>query len=673
MIERRDGRPRGGSGWEDAVTQAWEKFLKGNDEPGSPVRRMIEDSWRRSVELGVDPGRDAAPIIVGEEELYNLHLNHGELLNASRPVMDQARDFLDESGTVMVLTEPNGTILWVAGDARIKEGGMPIHLIPGGHWSETFTGTNAVGTALATGKPVQIWGAEHFCEEIKRWTCSASPIHDPCDGRILGILDISGYNGSHHTHCLALAVTAAGRIETRLAGIEMEKRNRLLELTTRQETRWANNGLVIFDRRGRLVHANDKASQFVNAKGLELSSCARLNLSDDVSSHPHTIPDWMSPEWLEPVIDHNERLGTILAFPQPVRRLAVALPDWNDKSRKRNGENDPFAGIVGSSTVLEKVKQRARQLAKLQVPVLLLGPTGAGKEVFSRALHKGGNAPAAPFVPLNCGGMSRDLLASELFGYVDGAFTGARKGGMIGKFEAANGGALFLDEIGEMPLELQAHFLRVLEEGEVYRLGDTKARKVKVRLVAATNRDLRAEVEAGRFRMDLYYRLAVTVLHLPALSDHLEDIPLLVRYFVDRTAESYGVPARYPTHETLERLLAYPWPGNVRELRNVVESMVLLATGDVLTLDDLPPELTGQGRPAAGHGGMAPPSLPGMIAGGAEMRLVDSERAAIIAAAHAEGGNLTLTATRLGIAKSTLYGKIKRLNIDVASLRPPGR
>lgn len=673
MIERRDGRPQDGGGWENAVTQAWEKFLMGDDQPGGAVRRMVEDSWRRCHSQGVAPVGPTRAERIDDNGLHALQNLHHDLIEAARPVMAQARQFLTESGTVMVLTDPGGVILWMEGDCAVKDRGQDIALVPGAPWDESAKGTNAIGTAIAAGQPVQIFSTEHFWEGIKLWTCSAAVIHDPFDGAIIGALDISGLSGAHNNHCLALAVAGAGRIETRLAATEMERRSRLLDLTVHQPGRWTDSGMVVFDRRGRLVKANEKAGLFLNARGLELSSCNRLDLDATHNECPHPMPDWMSPDWLEPVIDHNERLGTILAFPQPARRMtAVALPEWNDRAGGKNGADDPFSCIVGASAVLEKVKQRARQLAKLQVPVLLLGPTGAGKEVFSRALHRGGNAPSSPFVPLNCGGMSRDLLAGELFGYVDGAFTGARKGGMIGKFEAANGGVLFLDEIGEMPLELQAHFLRVLEEGEVYRLGDTKARKVKVRLIAATNRDLRAEVEAGRFRMDLYYRLAVTVLHLPALSDHLEDIPLLVRYFVDRTAENYSVPARYPTHETLERLLAYPWPGNVRELRNVVESMVLLATGEVLTLDDLPPELTGQSRPRA-----APPTVGAVVSGsgaqGGEMRLVDSERAAIIAAAHAEGGNLTLTATRLGIAKSTLYGKIKRLNIDVASLRPPGR
>jgi DNA-binding NtrC family response regulator len=210
------------------------------------------------------------------------------------------------------------------------------------------------------------------------------------------------------------------------------------------------------------------------------------------------LPEWVRPDWLEPVVERDERLGTILALPgraapRPPQGPPTSRPPPQPPARTtRSRDGDPFAAIVGESAVLRQVKGQASRLARLPVPVLLLGPTGAGKEVFARALHEAGPRGAGPFVPLNCGAMTRDLLASELFGHAEGAFTGARRGGMAGKFEAANDGTLFLDEIGEMPLDLQAHFLRVLEDGVVYRVGEHKPRRVAVRVVAATNRDLRA-------------------------------------------------------------------------------------------------------------------------------------------------------------------------------------
>ncbi len=653
------------TGDEKAITVAWETFLAGDGMPDDAVRRMIEDSWRRCLQQGVNPIRRAAPLAVDDDGLHSLQRRHAELIEAAKPVMAQAREFLAESGTMMVLTDPAGVILWVEGDPEAKYNGQNIQLVPGALWDESVSGTNAIGTALASGQPVQICAAEHFCEGIKHWTCSASVIRDPYDGQIIGALDLSGLSGSHNTHCLALAVAGAGRIETRLAALEMEKRARLLDLTLIRNKRWGDSGLVIFDRRGRLVRANERAGLFLNGMGMEIAACAELGiaaLADGAARPRHPLPQWMKPDWIEPVIDQEERLGTVLAIPLAPRRPSAAGTASAERAGRSVG--DAFGRIVGTSSALNLAKNRARQLARLHVPVLLLGPTGEGKEVFARALHEAGPNTAGPFVPLNCGGMTRELLASELFGYAEGAFTGARRGGMAGKFESAHGGTLFLDEIGEMPLELQAHLLRVLEEGEVYRVGESKPRKVHVRMVAATNRDLRAEVANGNFRMDLYYRLAVTVLRLPALADHKEDIPLLVRHFVEQAACAYAMPAKYPTAEVLAALQGYSWPGNVRELRNVVEGMVLLAEGDELGLDDLPQEMTVAAPLMASTLAPAAPS-PRSAASG---RLAEAEREAIIAAIQREHGNFTRAAGRLGIAKSTLYEKMKRHGIDRASI-----
>ncbi|MGE4280270.1 MAG: sigma-54-dependent Fis family transcriptional regulator [Magnetospirillum sp.] len=645
--------------------RAWERFLSGDEMPKDAVRRMVEDSWHRCLEQGVNPIRAAAPLAVEGDGLYSLQQRHLELIDAARPVMAQAREFLAESGTMMILTDPQGVILSVEGDPSAKDLGRGVQLVPGALWTEEVSGTNAIGTALASGNPVQICSAEHFCEGIKHWTCSASVIRDPYDGTILGVLDISGLSGSHNTHCLALAVTGAGRVESRLASLEIEKRGRLLDVTLTHAKKWGDSGLVIFDRRGRMVRANESAGLFLNSMGLDLGACTDLRLAANgakIIDGSRPLPDWIQSDWIEPVIDREERLGSVLSLPLS-RHWGRTTKRPDGPIEEAKADRGAFGRIVGDGPAIQQVKARARQLAKLHVPVLLLGPTGAGKEVFARALHEAGNNAAAPFVPLNCGSMTRDLLASELFGYVEGAFTGARRGGMVGKFEAADGGTLFLDEIGEMPLDLQAHLLRVLEEGEVYRLGENKPRKVRVRVVAATNRDLRAEVGSGNFRMDLFYRLAVTVLRLPALSERREDIPTLVQHFLTQAAARFEVPLKRPTLDVMESFLAYPWPGNVRELRNVVEGMLLLALGDTLTRDDLPPEIL---APVTRLTESALPVLASSVPTG--VRLADSERAALLAAIAAENGNLTRTAQRLGIAKSTLYEKMKRFGIDRDSI-----
>lgn len=311
-----------------------------------------------------------------------------------------------------------------------------------------------------------------------------------------------------------------------------------------------------------------------------------------------------------------------------------------------------LARIIGNDQGLRDVVERARRLASVDATVLIQGETGVGKEIFARAIHDNSQHRHGPFVALNCGGLSRELLASELFGYVDGAFTGARRSGMIGKIEAAHGGTLFLDEISEMPLELQPYLLRVLEGGEVYPLGSVKPRQVQFRLISACNQRLRSMVNEGRFRIDLFYRISVTSLHLPALRERKRDLPALVEHFARAAAQRHGISTVAFAPEVLRVFAQYDWPGNVRELRNVVEAMVLLTRGNVAELVDVPAELT---APVTSTG-PAPRAKPRGLGG--------AERDAISAAIRTRQGNLTQVARDLQIARSTLYLKVKKHALD---------
>jgi transcriptional regulator with PAS, ATPase and Fis domain len=363
------------------------------------------------------------------------------------------------------------------------------------------------------------------------------------------------------------------------------------------------------------------------------------------------MPDWIDRDWIEPILLEGERLGAVLVLPD--RNAVVRRAGLRALQRNAPASADPFDRLSGCSPAYLEAVRRARLLAKSPVPVLLLGETGVGKDAFAQALHAGGAQSSGPFVAINCGGFSRELLTSELFGYAEGAFTGARRGGMTGKIEAADGGTLFLDEVGEMPLDLQPHLLRVLEAGEVYRIGENHPRKVKLRLIAATNRDLKAEVDAGRFRADLFYRIAVTTLKLPSLRDRAGDLPALAQHLLAEITRRYEIPVPDMQPEVLEAFHRHDWPGNIRELRNVLESMLLESGGASLGLSHLPSELGAASRP-----NMAFP--PPITVGGTLER---AESDAILAAIRRHQGNLTSAARDLGIAKSTLYVRIERLGL----------
>lgn len=319
---------------------------------------------------------------------------------------------------------------------------------------------------------------------------------------------------------------------------------------------------------------------------------------------------------------------------------------------------DALLSIIGHQGGLHEVVERARRLAGVNATVLLQGETGVGKEVFARAIHEQSPRQLAPFVALNCGGLPRDLLASELFGYVDGAFTGARRSGMVGKIEAAHAGTLFLDEVAELPLDLQPYLLRVLEGGELYPLGSNKPRQVSFRLISACNRPLRSEVEAGRFRMDLFYRISVTSLRLPALRERLQDLPELVEHFAELAAQKHGIPHKPFAPAVLRAFARYAWPGNVRELRNVVELMLLLSDGDEIGMDAAPAELRSE-SPAPAEEARPSGSCPTR-----RMSLGRVECDAIRAAIVTRQGNLTQVARDLHISRSTLYLKLKKHALD---------
>ena len=653
------------------IMAAWEGFLSGHAPQANALRCLIDDSWRRCLAVQVDPARRQALPPVNEATLHSLQHQHCELLSAGKQVMAMAKDFLAETETIMILSDPNGMILGVEGDPRALGAAEDIHLIAGSSWSELICGTNAIGTALSIGLPVQIHAAEHFCEGIKQWTCSAAVVRDPYDGKILGAIDVSGLGKTFSSHSLALAVTTASRIESQLAKQEMGVRYQLLERGMAKMSS-ATDGVIICDRRGYPIKANERAAAVLLARGIEydLKNTARIpSLSVGTFADPRgaTPPEWLRDNWLEPIIDSGERIGTLLTIPGPRQTrssLGVAQKAKSAKAAMATDVMDVadvtdvmgFSGIVGGSDALAQAVQKAKLLAKTNVPVLLLGETGVGKENFAQGIHRSGQTVDRPFVALNCGGLSKDLLASELFGHCEGSFTGARRGGMVGKVEAANGGTLFLDEIGEMPLELQPHFLRVLESGEIYRIGETAPRKITFKLIAATNRDLRQEIAEGRFRMDLFYRVSVTSIRIPPLRERREDIGPLVAYFIRKFADQYGVDCKQIMPEVVARLESHAWPGNVRELRNVVESMLLTSSAGSLGLDDLPPEIELLRICGSGETEMHRPAPIGKLEG--------AELAFIRETLEADRGNLTLVAKHLGIAKSTLYTKLKKYGLD---------
>jgi transcriptional regulator of acetoin/glycerol metabolism len=641
------------------IQESWERFLTEGGCSPDALRCLIEDSWKRCLGANVDPSIGQAPSPLGACDVSELRHQHRGLIEACKPVMMLASDFLSETGTVMVLTDQRGVVLDVEGDWAAMAPAEKIHLLAGASWNEAECGTNAIGTALSLGQPVQIHSQEHFCEGIKRWTCSAAVIRDPLHGEVLGVIDVSGLSSSYSRHSLSLVVTAANRIETFLTKKEMQFRYQLIELSISRFAAADGSGTILVDRHGLPVKLNEHAPALLASLGgsLDLSKPSKIGGIAGAGSETvvsmDALPEWLRPEWIEPIFDHGERVGSLVRLPPTsVKHRTRTVPTSSQEQEVRL----LFPGARGSSAELQQSIEKAAQLAKSRVPILLLGETGVGKEVFAHGIHASSRMHDGPFVAINCGGLNRDLLASELFGHVDGAFTGARRGGIAGKIEAAEGGTLFLDELGEMPLDLQPHFLRVLEDGQIYRLGDTRPRQVRFRLITATNRDLRQEVAEGRFRMDLFYRVSVTSLHIPALRERRGDARELATLFVRQLCELHEVPEKVLDPRAIELLETYSWPGNVRELRNLIENLILTVPDQVIGVHDLPAEIRAD---ASVNVNPANDIDQSRMSG-----LAKSEFVQICKALGETSGNATLAAKQLGIAKSTLYLKLKKYSLE---------
>ena len=635
------------------IASAREKLLTDGNLPDNTVRPVIKDSWQRCMSSQVDPLIAKHSLELGSGELTGLRRQHKELISASEIIMREAKELLAESGTIMHLVTPAGMILDYEGDPATLELANNYRLIPGANWNEQAAGTNAIGTALNIGAPVQVHAFEHFCENISRWTCSAAVIRDPFEKRLLGALNISGLKNTLHDYCLALAISGARRIEGQFAQLKLAQRDLLLGATIDQFTSARSDGVLLFDMDGKLVRANTMADKVLAARGIKLNltpynPILTLNSEGEFTPDADRVLNQIDKSWVEPVIHQGEQIGYLAVIPLPARQSQRASnPVANiPPPSKSTG----FFRLVGQSPPFLKAVQQAKRIAKAPIPVLLQGETGVGKELFAKAMHEEGPSQNGEFVALNCGGLSRDLLAGELFGHVEGAFTGARRGGMIGKIEAANGGTLFLDEIGEMPLDLQPMFLRVLQESEICRVGETRPRKVNFRLIAATNRDLAQEVAEGRFRMDLYYRISSMTLTVPPLRERKGDVSLLAQNIFAHLLEQHSGDQKRLSKEVLDLLEKHTWPGNIRELSNLITAAFFLSDREELGTEDLPKDFLASHMDSLEDDDANPLDL--------------AEKEVITRAIREQGGNLTQVAKQLNIAKSTLYIKLKKYGIE---------
>jgi formate hydrogenlyase transcriptional activator len=447
-------------------------------------------------------------------------------------------------------------------------------------------------------------------------------------------------------------LTAADRIEERLMNREMELGERLLVAGLGRLSRLATGGLLFFDRKGRFIKADARADVSLAAMAIKLESTADIRIdafradSSAAVGQP-SLPKWLLPEWVEPIIEGGRRIGTIVVLPDPSQ--GKPLRPVRAEERVRNENLALREEIVGASPALHAVLSRVSKVAPTNSTVLIAGETGTGKELIARAIHKRSQRAARAFVSLNCAAIPQSLITSELFGHEKGAFTGALQR-RLGRFELAEGGTIFLDEVGDLPLETQIALLRVLQEREFERVGGTEVLRADVRVIAATNRDLHSAIAAGSFRSDLFYRLNVFPIELPPLRERKEDIPILVNYFVNRYARRAGKKIDSIQKKSLDALQEYSWPGNVRELQNVIERSLIIVDTNEFSID----------KNWFSHEFQSSPRVGPASSVSAEQEQIEAALAQTKGKVSGRQG----AAAILGIPASTLESKIRTLRIN---------
>lgn len=658
---------------EQSMKSLWKDFIARHDIDAQSVRPDILESWKRC--LGrVDPFQKVNRKVSTEKEFSDLLERSRELLEIGGPVLDALYKFVEGSGFVAVLSDADGFLLKVIGDPEVMDAVTQINLVPGADWSESVIGTNAIGTSIVADKPLQIYAYEHWCVCNHVGVCSGSPIHDPSTGRTLGVLDITASEYARvHPHTLGMVVAAVGSIEGQIAakrsGIRLERADNYKNLIMES----ISDGLLTVDNSGTITHINQRAIELLSLYGNPLGE----NIYGVLKKRFGKQENYKE---LVTVLNSQENVDgefvTIYTSSGVIKCTVIYRCMWENDvvtgktlviqeiSRIRriinrvagNRAQTVFSDLVGKNKQFLECVEMAKRAAKTASNVLLTGESGTGKDLFSQAIHNASTRMGESYIAINCAAIPRDLLGSELFGYTGGAFTGANRGGNPGKFELADHGTIFLDEIGEMPLEMQASLLRVLEEKAITRIGGRDPISVDVRIIAATNKDIEREVERGNFRYDLFYRLDVISIKLPPLRERRDDIPMLVEHLARKIVATMNKEIRRIDPGFTDVCIDCNWPGNVRELQNMIEKALSFTSGPILSTSDLPPQWF-EGLHRVG----AQPASPW------ERKLREAgssaERRVIMEAIAKNRGNKCMAARELGIARSSLYRKLKEMSV----------
>ncbi|HIG8799101.1 TPA: sigma-54-dependent Fis family transcriptional regulator [Raoultella terrigena] len=580
--------------------------------PEETANPLLSDSWFRSQLYGLQPTTDEFPRL-RSGELADLLASHSGLQQLTQPVVGALSRKVADLQSVVILSDASGLVLQTFGNMHAMQKAQSFALAPGNLWSESGRGTNAIGTALAIDDSCEIDGRQHFLTSNQDLYCAAIPIQSP-DGQIAGVLDISGPAHFPHPHTLGWVKEAAKQIEYLWVKQSLHPQQWLMSLHSQPQKLDSIEELLLVFSDNVLTAGNRLAMRELGLGSEQLGHITFQQLFPLLTQTAVTVPLPLT----------VRRQSYYYRLRAPTRSaVAVSAPPTVDL---------PFAG--------PREGEKMVRLLNAGIALCIEGETGCGKEYVSRTLHQHSRWRSGKFVAINCAAIPESLIESELFGYQPGAFTGASKNGYIGKIREADGGVLFLDEIGDMPMLLQTRLLRVLQEKEVTPLGASQSTPVNFAVICATHRNLAQRVADGEFREDLFYRLREFALAIPPLRGW----PALPA-FIQRLWQALGAGQRRVqlSPDLLDNLARQPWPGNVRQLQSLMKVLLALADdGARLEVDDLPAEYRAAPAPAAPRG----------------LQQHDSQLIADTLTTY--NGNVSKAAQALGVARSTLYRRAAR-------------
>jgi sigma-54 dependent transcriptional regulator, acetoin dehydrogenase operon transcriptional activator AcoR len=629
----------------------WESFVGGSSVELDLLRPEVRDSWRRCREAELDPSIQSAPIVLSKSESEEV-CSHSRLYRASREILPAASEYLpNKADSTVILINADCIMLSVQGGIKGVIAAEAAGGVVGSRWMERDTGTDALSLCIRLKSPAFVSDFEHYCKVGHGWTGAAVPIFSPHNHSLIGALAVYNYGLNNPERMLRLCSRFVSFIERELRNEAVQRRLLTLEMQERIRSSYPNDKIVSVSEYGEILSCGNE--WIVPLKCFEqMKEGAELHLS--AGRGPIELKGRLRDRLGQPfearffpAMHEGEVAGFVAVLPSPRKHAAIGpLQSWKAVHH--------FDNMVGSSPAMQKCMNDARRYASVDLPVLIKGESGTGKELFAQAIHNESKRSNHPFVAINCGASRDELLASDLFGYSEGSFTGAMRGGRSGKLETAEGGTIFLDEIESMSPYMQASLLRVLEEGFYSKIGGTDRIPFDVRFLAATNADLNTKSGNISFRSDLYFRLASLTLTLPPLRERRADIPELIEYHSPALSKTMS-PA------TISRLQDFCWPGNIRQLKNVLQRAEVRGLIDTDVLETLKEELCMDRciQKACSFRDERP-----LTTYSAECDPVDNdEKRRIINVLQQCNWSVTAAANKLGLHRVTLSKKLARMDI----------